>query len=154
MAALPSFSISLAGRVGHLFDPQTILQGFVCHTKGVELTSHGKARIDARVKGKRTHAVALASLDGALSVACSCPAKSYGQSYCKHLWAALLEVDRHGGLDELRTTRAPLDVIPSQASASASASEPTPGAPPAAANAAAKKTPEAESKKRKKAKKG
>ena len=141
MAALPSLSISLAGRVGHLFDPQTILQGFVCHTKGVELTSRGNARIDARVKGKRTHAVALASLDGALSVACSCPAKSYGQSYCKHLWAALLEVDRHGGLDDLRTTRAPLDVIASvasEASDPAATNEPVPEAPSAPKKPAAK----------------
>ena len=142
MAAQPYVSISLAGRVGYLFDPQTILQGFVCHTKGVVLTPHGKARIDALVNGKRTHAVALASRNGTLEVACSCPAKSYGQSYCKHLWAALLEVDRHGALEDLRTSRAPLDVVASEAIATDAVAtvevEPAPP-PPAPRKAATKK---------------
>ena len=139
MAAQPSVSISLAGRVGYLFDPPTILQGFVCHTKGVALTSRSNVRIEARVKGKRTHALALTSKNGALEVECSCPARSYGQSYCKHLWAALLEIDRHGGLDDLRTTRAPLEVVVGEPTVNVAPHEVAPPAPASPPQPAAKK---------------
>lgn len=121
LASLP-VTISLAGRVGQHFDPHTMIAGFQCHTRGVELSSAGRDRIDARVRGKRTRDVVLSvRADGALAVTCSCPAQSYGQTHCKHVWAALLEIDRQGAFEELRGTRRALDLVAADAVANANA---------------------------------
>ena len=100
---------SLAGRAGHAFTPQAMLQGFACHARGVELTL-STSRAHARIRSKRTHDVHLRADRGRLLVACSCPARSLGLEVCKHTWAALLEVDRQQGLTDLRRSRGLLSV--------------------------------------------
>lgn len=117
----PTSALSVAGRAGHAFTPQAMLQGFVCHARGVELPAAGPARVHARVRSKRTHDVHLRAEQGRLVVACSCPARSFGLDVCKHVWAALLEVDRHDALGDLRKARGPIVVVPA----------PPPPAPPA-----------------------
>jgi hypothetical protein len=79
-----------------------MMQGFVCHARGVELPVCGASRVHARVRSKRVHDVHLLAERGRLLVACSCPAQSLGVDACKHAWAALLEVDRQDGLKDVR----------------------------------------------------
>ncbi len=109
----PTSALSIAGRAGHAFTPQAMLQGFVCHARGVELAASGPSRVHARVRSKRVHDVHLRAEKGKLLVACSCPARSFGIDVCKHAWAALLEVDRQDALADLRKSRGPLVVEPS-----------------------------------------
>jgi hypothetical protein len=109
----PTSALSIAGRAGHAFTPQAMLQGFVCQTRGVELVASGPSRVHARVRSKRVHDVHLRAEHGKLLVACSCPARSFGIDVCKHAWAALLEVDRQDALADLRKSRGPLIVEPS-----------------------------------------
>ncbi len=82
-----------------------MLQGFACHARGVELRDANGTRVHARVRSKRLHDVELRAKEGRLLVACSCPAQSMGLEVCKHAWAALLEVDRQGALEDLRVRR-------------------------------------------------
>lgn len=109
-SSTPLSILSIAGRAGHAFTPPAMMQGFACHARGVELVSCGAARVHARVRSKRVHDVLLRVEQGRLSIACTCPARTYGLDFCKHSWAALLEVDRRDGLSDLRRTRGPLAV--------------------------------------------
>lgn len=101
----PLSTLSIAGRAGHAFTAHAMMEGFACHARGVEMPAAGPARVHARVRSKRVHDVHLRAEKGRLLVSCSCPARSFGLEVCKHVWAALLEVDRHDALGELRTTR-------------------------------------------------
>ena len=108
----PTSSLSIAGRAGHAFTPHAMIEGFACHARGVELAACGPSRVHARVRSKRVHDVHLRADRGKLAVACTCPARSLGLDVCKHVWAALLEVDRNDGLTDLRGSRGPLVVEP------------------------------------------
>lgn len=112
LASSSSPTGSIAGRAGHRFEVHTMLQGFACHARGVEIVETGPAHVRARVRSKRTHEVELRADGGRLLVGCSCPARSMGIAACKHAWAALLEVDRQGGLEDLRGMRGVLPVEP------------------------------------------
>ena len=105
---LPLPGLAIAGRAGHAFTPEAMLQGFACHARGVELAASGPSRVHARVRSKRVHDVLLRAEDGRLAIACTCPARSLGIDFCKHAWAALLEVDRADALADLRHGRGPL----------------------------------------------
>jgi hypothetical protein len=109
-APLPLSTLAIAGRAGHAFTPQAMMQGYLCHSRGVELAAAGPSRVHARVRSKRVHDVLLRAEHGRLSIGCTCPARSLGLDFCKHAWAALLEVDRQDMLSDLRTTRGPLVV--------------------------------------------
>lgn len=106
----PLSVLAIAGRAGHAFTPQAMMQGFACHAKGVELVAAGDARVHARVRSKRIHDVLLRAEEGRLVVACTCPARSLGIDFCKHAWAALLEIDRQDALAALRCSNGPLQV--------------------------------------------
>ncbi len=106
----PLSTLAIAGRAGHAFTPHAMMQGFVCHARGVELAAAGPARVHARVRSKRVHDVLLRADHGRLTIACTCPARSLGLDFCKHAWAALLEVDRQDALGELRSSFGPLAV--------------------------------------------
>jgi len=109
--ALPSpTAISVAGRAGPAFTTHAMMQGFACHSRGVELLVSAAARVHARVRSKRIHDVWLRAERGRLIIACSCPARSLGLDVCKHAWAALLEVDRQVALSDLRAARGALVV--------------------------------------------
>jgi hypothetical protein len=90
-----------------------MVQGFACHARGVELQQATAERVRARVRSKRLHEVDLRAERSQLSITCSCAATTLDPVPCKHAWAALLEVDRSGGLDELRRLTGALDVVPS-----------------------------------------
>lgn len=85
-----------------------MIAGFGCHARGVELAAFDAKSARAIVKSKRTHTVDFRIANGKLLVKCSCPAESMGVHPCKHTWAALLEIDKQGGLADLRTKRGPL----------------------------------------------
>jgi hypothetical protein len=107
----PVSTLAIAARAGHAFTPQAMLKGFACHAHGVDLAATSPARVHARVRSKRLHDVLLRAVDGRLTIACTCPARSLGVELCEHAWAALLEVDRtDGALADLRVTRGPLVV--------------------------------------------
>lgn len=118
-------TLSIAGRAGHASTPSAMLDGFACHARGVELASSEPLRVHARVRSKRVHDVHLRAEHGRLVVACTCPARSLGLVVCKHVWAALLEIDRHGGLSDLRRTRGPLVVEPREPPSEAARSKET-----------------------------
>src|SRR4051794_16524420 len=96
--SIPPIPLSIAGRAGHAFTADVMLQGFACHARGVELSASGPSRVHARVRSKRVHDVLIRAAEGRLVIACSCPARSLGVDLCKHAWAALLEVDRQNTL--------------------------------------------------------
>lgn len=61
--------------------------------------------VDAVVRGQRTHDVTLkakAAGFGELLASCTCTPASLGTNPCRHLWAAILEIDRRGALACLR----------------------------------------------------
>jgi uncharacterized Zn finger protein len=89
-----------------------MVQGFACHARGVELCETTATHVRARVRSKRLHDVDLRATAGRLVIGCSCPARSFGLDVCKHAWAALLEIDRKGGLEDLRAGPGVLPVDP------------------------------------------
>ncbi len=107
-----------------------MIKGFACHARGVEILQTGRAHVRARVRSKRTYEVDLRAEGGRLLIACSCPARSMGIAACKHAWAALLEVDRQGGLEDLRGTRGILRVEPAPEQAPSEAEPSRETAPP------------------------
>ncbi|MBX3229931.1 MAG: SWIM zinc finger family protein [Labilithrix sp.] len=138
MHASPSLSlsvsplaVSVAGRVGHAFAPPAMLKGFECHTRGVELLDTSRDHVRARVRGPRPQEVDLTVDRGRLLIKCTCPSESMTPDPCRHAWAALLEIDRQGLLDDLREKRGPARVDTTR-------DEPAP-ARPAKKKAAAKK---------------
>jgi hypothetical protein len=102
----------LAARAGHAFEPLVMVHGLGCHARGVEVVAATKTEVRARVRSKRTHDVFLRADAGRLLVACTCPAPDIGEKACKHAWATLLEIDRRGGLEDLRTSTTRLHVVP------------------------------------------
>jgi hypothetical protein len=105
-----------------------MVQGFACHARGVEIQIASNTHVVARVRSKRTYDVDLRAVDGRLVVGCKCPARSYGLDVCKHAWAALLEVDRKGGLEALREKTGTLIVEP--ATLAEDHQQPADGRPP------------------------
>lgn len=93
-----------------------MIAGFACHARGVEIEAADAKSARAVVKSKRVHTVDLRAKDGTLAAQCSCPADEMGTFPCKHVWAALLEIDKLGGLADLRAKRGPLTVIRKPAS--------------------------------------
>jgi hypothetical protein len=97
--------VSIADRVARSFPPLSCVRGFRYFVrKRVDLVSVSERAIDADVKGKRTLRVSLRVDDGRLASACTCAAKLLGPAACRHVWAALLEIDRRGAFESLRTT--------------------------------------------------
>jgi uncharacterized Zn finger protein len=106
--------VSIADRVARSFPPLSCVRGYrYFHRKRVDLVNVSPRAIDADVKGKRTLRVTLRVDDGRLASACSCSAKILGPAACRHVWATLLEIDRRGAFEDLRTTgrRLALDVV-------------------------------------------
>jgi hypothetical protein len=103
--------VSLASRVGSKFRPHAMVHGLSCHRRGVEIRDAGPSLVRARVRSQRVHEVVLRAEGGQLMIACSCPARSLDVVGCQHAWAALLEVDKRGGLEALRTTRGPIEIV-------------------------------------------
>ncbi|HEY4564930.1 MAG TPA: SWIM zinc finger family protein, partial [Thermoanaerobaculia bacterium] len=65
--------------------------------KRVRLTACGPEKVEAVVSGSSEYDVLLTREPEGLRASCSCPFSGRGEP-CKHLWAAILEVDAKGGL--------------------------------------------------------
>jgi uncharacterized Zn finger protein len=81
--------------------------------KRIDLVSVSERAIEADVRGKRTLRVTLRVDGGRLAAACTCSAKVLGPAACRHVWATLLEIDKRGLFESLRTTQRslPLEVV-------------------------------------------
>lgn len=111
--------VRIARRVGASFSPRACMLGFGYFARdAVELARVTEDEVDAVVRGRRTHEVALRAAPdgfGELRASCTCTPTSLGASPCRHLWAALLEVDRRGALACLRRSAGTLalaDLVP------------------------------------------
>lgn len=108
--------ISLADRVARAFPPLACVRGFRSFTNDrVEIVSLSEVALDAVVKGKRAQTVRLRIENGRLAASCTCCAKLMGPAACKHVWAALLEIDRRGAFESMRTTQRALALAPMDA---------------------------------------
>ena len=96
--------VSIADRVARAFSPLACVRGYRAYARHeVALSKITDRMLEADIKGKRTQHVRLVVEDGRLAAACSCAAKVLGPVACRHVWAALLEVDRQALLPSLRT---------------------------------------------------
>gem|GEM_PF-2994395 len=103
--------IAVADRVARAFPPRACVVGYRYFAAGsVTVSAAGERFVDALVKGKRVHAVRLRATDGALAASCTCGATSMGPPACRHVWATLLDVDKRGALEALRSSRASLSL--------------------------------------------
>jgi hypothetical protein len=136
-AALPEARrVSLADRVARAFPPLACVHGFRYFARRrVDLTNVTELGLEADVRGKRTQRVRLRVDEGRLGVTCSCAAKVLGPSACRHVWAALLEIDRQGLLATLRCTERPLALGTLETRCPRARTTPTPTADEAAASA-------------------
>lgn len=100
---------AVADRVARAFAPIACVRGFWYFVRGrVHLTSVADAAVDAEVKGKRTRRVRLRASGEQLGASCTCCTKRPGPATCRHVWAALLEIDRQGELAAVRGSARPL----------------------------------------------
>jgi uncharacterized Zn finger protein len=91
--------------VARAFPPLACVRGFRYFArKRVDLVAVGDAAIDAAVKGKRVQTVRLRVAGGRLAAGCTCRAKLLGPAACRHVWATILEIDRRGAFESLRST--------------------------------------------------
>jgi hypothetical protein len=106
-------SQSLAARVARHFPSQACVAGFtLLASDRVTVANVSPAGADATVRGKRSRSVRLRSRGDALMVSCTCWPTSIDVGACKHVWAALLAIDRSGGLERLREGSRPLALAP------------------------------------------
>lgn len=97
----------VADRIGRAFPQRALLLGIEWfRTGGVEVESITDDAVAAAVKGKRRQQVrlAVASSGKAIATSCSCHASTLEGAVCSHVWAVVLEVDRRGALERLRTS--------------------------------------------------
>lgn len=98
----------VADRIGRAFPQRALLLGIEWfRTGGVEVESISDDAIAAAVKGKQRRQqvkVAVAAAGKAVATSCSCHASTLEGAVCSHVWAVVLEVDRRGALERLRTS--------------------------------------------------
>jgi hypothetical protein len=104
--------VSIAGRAGHAFSPHKMVHGFACHARGIDIQTRTSTEVRARLRAKPEHVIEVRAVDGHLTVECSCVARALDVATCLHEWAVLLEIDRTGGLEELRRAPGTLVVTP------------------------------------------
>jgi uncharacterized Zn finger protein len=101
----PPKRVSLADRVARAFPPLACVRGFRYFARRrVDLANVSEAGLDADVKGQRVQHVRLRVQDGRLASGCTCAARVLGPAACRHVWATLLEIDRQGAFESLRST--------------------------------------------------
>jgi uncharacterized Zn finger protein len=105
-------TVTIADRAGKCFHVHAHAQGYARWKSGsVSIEEESPRAVVAKVRGQPTRKVRLEEDGGRLLVDCTCSARTLERPGCKHVWAALLEVDRRGALGGLRSTRAALRVV-------------------------------------------
>jgi superfamily II DNA or RNA helicase len=101
--------MSLASRLGNSFS-NTIKSRGNSYTRRVRIKEGTESVVKAIVHGSHSYTVTLVRDEDAVHVECNC---HYFESTgpCKHLWAVILESDRHGFLGS-RNDNDPLELIP------------------------------------------
>ncbi|PYQ58313.1 MAG: hypothetical protein DMF53_20635, partial [Acidobacteria bacterium] len=90
--------MTLASTLERFVNPKVRKRGIhYFRGKRVRLTACGPETAEAVVSGTSEYDVLLTRDSQGLRVSCSCPFSGRGEP-CKHLWAAILEVDAKGGL--------------------------------------------------------
>jgi uncharacterized Zn finger protein len=148
--------VSIADRVARSFPPLACVHGYgYFSSRHVQLAVRSETEVDADVKGKRTQSVKLRIEDGRLGASCTCAAEICGPAACRHVWAALLEVDRQGALGSLRSSQRvlALAVIEPTTTTKAEPAKPKLAAAKTAATKSAKPKPKVATKKAAAAKK-
>lgn len=104
-------TITIADRAGRSFPVHAHAQGYARWKGGnVSIEEESPRAVRAKVRGEQIRDVRLQDQDGRLLVQCTCPSRTFERPGCKHVWAALLEIDKRGALAGLRSARTPLVV--------------------------------------------
>src|ERR1700727_2633956 len=95
----------LASRLSLQFEQRVQSKGFgLFREHAVRVTGESPRHLHAMVTGGRLYEVRVTYTDNRLLVSCECPYfADFGT--CKHLWAAILEGDRRGALQEAQHAR-------------------------------------------------
>jgi len=101
--------IIIAGRVGHSFEVKTMIKGFGVHARGMTVTASGEksATVETAPLRGRSFIVTFRAGKVGLIAGCSCSTPQ-AERPCRHMWAALLEIDKQGGLTAFRMRRGPI----------------------------------------------
>lgn len=79
----------------------------------VTLDVMGASAVDATVRGEIARVVNLRARQGRLAIKCACaPEAMSDPAGCKHAWATMLAIDKHGTLDDLRASRGKIVLVP------------------------------------------
>jgi uncharacterized Zn finger protein len=94
----------LRWRVAHYFTSYSRQRGSEMVREGaVEIVDATDGRVVTRVReGPGVYVVVVTAIRRELQVECTCPVFALGRDACRHLWAALVAVDRAGHLAKLR----------------------------------------------------
>jgi len=95
----------LASRLSLQFEQRVQSKGFgLFRDRAVRVTEESPRRLAAMVTGGRLYEVRVTYDDNRLLVSCECPYfADFGT--CKHLWAAILEADRRGALQDAQNAK-------------------------------------------------
>src|SRR4051794_18613748 len=97
--------MTLASTLERFVNPKVRKRGIhYFRGKRVRLTACGPETAEAVVSGSSEYDVLLTHDPEGLRASCSCPFSGRGEP-CKHLWAAILEVDAKGGLQGSNGTK-------------------------------------------------
>lgn len=128
----------LSERAARAFSPRACLEGYALFVKSavvVDRLQDGKAIVT--VQGKRSRVVELRAESEELHASCTCIPSTLPLAPCRHLWAALLELDRRDAFPALQGTRGRVTIA--VVSSGEAAGAPPPPAPPAKTRAPSKK---------------
>ena len=101
----------LADRAAHAFAPQACILGYTIFRKErLEVEDLGAARARLAGKGAKARRVEVRAAGEALEASCSCAPEALPMAPCRHLWAALLELDRREAFPAVRGCRGKLVV--------------------------------------------
>ncbi len=96
----------LSERAAPTFSPQACLGGYVLFAKGgVTVDVLARERAVVTVRGKRSRIVEVSVGEAHVRASCTCSPSTAPFAPCRHVWAALLELDRREAFPALLATR-------------------------------------------------
>jgi hypothetical protein len=97
--------MTLAAKLAFQFEKKIQVRGQDLYDqRAVKVVEATPRSLVAEVSGSRLYDVELKYADGSLMIGCDCP-YYLDHGPCKHIWAAILEADRRGSLDEARISK-------------------------------------------------
>ena len=96
--------MTLAAKLAFQFEKKIQVRGQELYLqRAVKVVEATPSSFEAKVSGSRLYDVELTYSDGSLLIYCDCPYYA-DHGPCKHIWAAILEADRRGSLEEARAS--------------------------------------------------